>query len=440
MPSAFRIFEVVLYALVSFLPYVLIALYPFKTHLRFSRRNTAALLLLLTLVQIGFSVWASLFTPENSGLLSLLSTVCYAAFYFITVKAHPGKLLSMLLMVSNLTNLIVVSAKCLEGFCLPQLSLQHYRWSFSVATVLMQCLLLPPYFLFFNKFIRKNVVLRRADSLWRYLWMIPATFYLFWYYNSYFSGLSSLELALRPMTTVFNLLVNLGALLIYYIIAREMREFDENIRLREQNHQLSLQALQYESLKERMDETRRARHDMRHHMTVLQSFLENGEYARLNDYVNRFLKTSPSSQPICYCEHFALNAVISYYAQLAIERGIAFSSDIAVPQEIAMTDADLTVLFGNLLENACDACMGVPKERRLIRLHGGLPNKGALVFTLDNSFNGIVKQENGRFLSSKHDGFGIGMESAQNVAERYRGELRIEPADGMFQVSAVLHL
>ena len=52
MPPVYRIVEVCIYALLNFLPFMLLALYPFWENLRFSDVTTAILIVLLTIVQI----------------------------------------------------------------------------------------------------------------------------------------------------------------------------------------------------------------------------------------------------------------------------------------------------------------------------------------------------------------------------------------------------
>ena len=52
MPPVYRIIEVCIYALLNFLPFMLLALYPFRKNLRFSDVTTAILIVLLTIVQI----------------------------------------------------------------------------------------------------------------------------------------------------------------------------------------------------------------------------------------------------------------------------------------------------------------------------------------------------------------------------------------------------
>lgn len=290
--TPFRIFEIILYALVNFLPYFFLALYPFKEKFRFSRNVNIFLFILLTIWEIFICIWASLFSPDNS-ISSFLNTFIYALFFFVSIKTHPGKLLFILLMVSNMANQIVFSAKCLEGILFPALALQNQRWSFSITTIVSQIIFLPFFFLFLKKQFREAVAIHIQDIIWNYLWLIPGTFYLFWFYLAYFNSLSGVSLALQPICTIFAILINSGALLVYYVITKTIHEFAINFDLRSQNDLLSIQNLQYENLKGHMDETKRARHDLRHHMIVLQTLCEAGEYDHLASYLQNYLGTPP---------------------------------------------------------------------------------------------------------------------------------------------------
>ena len=52
MPSLFRIIEVIVYSLLNFLPFLVLALYPFRHSLRFSKGVTGLLIGLLTIIQV----------------------------------------------------------------------------------------------------------------------------------------------------------------------------------------------------------------------------------------------------------------------------------------------------------------------------------------------------------------------------------------------------
>lgn len=440
MPSSLRIFEIVLYSLVNFLPYFLLVLYLFKEDFRFSKSINLCLFVLLVGLEIFVCVWASLFSPGNASV-SFLNTTAYALLLLFTIKAHPGKLLFILLIISNMANQVVFTAKCLEGFLFPQLALQDNRWSFSVCSCLVQLFFLPPFFWFLKTQFKDLISVSLQKKIWNYLWLIPGTFYLFWFYIAYFNSISGITLAVNPVYLTFAVLINCGALLIYYLIAQTIREFQNNYELRLQNNQLAIQNLQYENLKYRMDETRHARHDLRQHMSVLYSLCKSGDYEQLSDYLQRYLKSTSPDLSISYCEHFSLNALLVYYAQTAKDNRIDFSIDLSLPKELKIRDTDLCVLLGNLIENACHGCMTLPDGKRRIHLMASMPTQNSLVFTLDNTFEGqLPRKIDHQYFSSKHEGAGIGLDSAQNIINRYNGVLKTEIKDDMFCVSAVLNL
>lgn len=95
--------------------------------------------------------------------------------------------------------------------------------------------------LFINRILRPVLLLRNQDYIWHYLWLVPSAFYLIWYYNIYFnSTLSSLQLALNPKNNIISFLINLGAFLIYYIIAHMLSENNKNMQLENANHRLKM--------------------------------------------------------------------------------------------------------------------------------------------------------------------------------------------------------
>ena len=61
---------------------------------------------------------------------------------------------------------------------------------------------------------------------------------------------------------------------------------------------------------------------------------------------------------------------------------------------------------------------------------------GRLLLTIDNTYSRPTRQDiSGVYLSSKHAGHGIGIESAKSIARRNGGDLRIQQQDGMFCIS-----
>ena len=237
MPPVYRFIEIIVYSLLNFLPFLALALYPFRHSLRFSRGVTGILIGLLSVIQVLLGAWVSFVPGNHAAIASALSTALYAAFYFLAVKKHFGKTLFTLLMISNLANFAVISAKCIEGLLFPALAMQSYRWSFSMMLFAVEILLSVPIFLYMKSVFTPAVEKEPSGFEWRYLWLIPATFYIVWYFAIYsVVSRSALEIALHPKNTLFLFIINVGAILIYYVVTRLILEQNQTLELEEKKY------------------------------------------------------------------------------------------------------------------------------------------------------------------------------------------------------------
>ena len=395
----------------------------------------------MTFVQIGLGLWAAFFSGGEAALASAVSTVLYTVFYFIAVKVYFGKAVFTLLMISNTANFVVAASKCVEGIFFPDLALQSYRWSFSLIMLIVLVVVWIPLFIYTKKVYTPAVEKEPTGIEWRYLWLIPATFYLIWYYVLYNNnGKSSLETALDVGNAIFLFFINIGACLVYYVIANLINEQEKNIRLSEKNHRLAMQNLQYENLQDKIADARRAKHDVRHHISLMQEYVRNREYDELEKYLNSYQQSLPDDTLINFCENKAVNAVMLYFAQMAKNKDIDYDVKAVIPEKIAVDETDLSVLFGNLIENAVDAVGKEKSDDRKIVIRA-VTDEYTLCLGIDNTFTGNVKKDvNGVLFSSKHIGFGIGVESVKSIAEKYGGAYRSEIKDGMFMSSVMLNL
>lgn len=428
--------EIALYSLLNFVPFLVIALYPFRRNLRFSEKTTALLILAVTVAQL-FLGWSAALFRNAAGLISVASTVLYAVFYFLAVKTHFGKTFFTLLMISNLANFAVTTAKCLEGQLFPDFALQTYRWTFSLMLAAVEAVIAVPIFLFIKKIYKPAMEIETSGFEWHYLWFIPATFYVTWYFALYGNiSLSSLEIALRPRNAFFSLAINVGAVLIYYVVTRLILERNKTVELQEKNHRLSMMAMQYENLTEKVNEARRAKHDVRHHISVMQEYLEKKEYSALSDYLKQYRKNLPDDS-MKFCGNSAVNALLIYFAQQAKESGISYNVRVEIPEQAGIDATDLSVIFGNLIENAVAACAAVKDGERSIIIRGKIDG-GALCVTVDNTFSGKLSfAKDGRLCSTKHGGTGLGTESVKSIAEKYGGLCRFETDGGKFCASVL---
>lgn len=436
----YRILEIIFYSILNLLPYLSLALYPFRDSFRHSRAAILLQIALITLLQIALGLLAASLPAAVKGIISAISTFVYFVFYFLAVRAHPGKILFTLLMLSNIANLLVVTSKCIEGLLFPALAVQSYRWSFSVILLAEQLLLLPPLFFYMQKIYTNTIKKDIASSVWHYLWLIPATFYLLWFYHLYSKEKTALEISLEPANALFLLCINLGAFLIYSLMARLINEYDKNIRLEQQNHILTLENLQYENLKDKITEARQARHDLRHHITVMTGYLNAKEFDKLESYLTEYRSSLPEDSSIVFCQNQTVNLLLLHFAQQARNNQIDFTIYADIPEELNIPSNDLAVILGNLLENAVDACCAQKNGRKRIVLRGRA-EQHSLLLTVDNTFEGQIRRDkNGTIQSSKHPGPGLGLTSVDYIARRHEGMLKVEEKEGIFYASVLLHI
>lgn len=436
----FRVFECVIYSLISFWPYMMIAMYPFWGAFRYSKKVTVSFVVILTILQIVSGVWHILGKGEVAAVLSLINTITYALFYFSAFRIHFGKLLFTLLIVSNLANLVVMCAKCLEGILFPSLAMQGYRWSFAVTTIVVQVIVLWPFVMYTKHFYRGAIQKNYKQINWNYLWLIPATFYLAWYYHIYFGGQNSLDAALQIDNSLYALAINFGAILVIHVVIKMIDQCGKNMELEANNHFLALKVAKYDNLQERMLETRRARHDMRHHMVALLGYLEQEDYGSVKSYLQEYLDRTLEGQLKFFCGQKTINTLLQCFEELAKDHEIDFRVKIALPDELPIKDQDITVLFGNLIENAIEACKSLPKEERKIQINCQYQQRRMFLIVDNTFYKPIKKDSNGEFVSTKHEGNGIGVESVKTIVKRYNGAVNFEQENNMFCVSVMLCL
>lgn len=213
--------------------------------------------------------------------------------------------------------------------------------------------------------------------------------------------------------------------------------FEQERRLMER--QLHMQKEQFSQLSGKIEETRRLFHDFRHHLRIIRSFAQNENLSGLVEYVDSISQQSASSDGLVLCAHPAADTLLQYYSAAAGRQQTDFQVQISLPPDLPFPDPDLCIILGNLLENALEACMRQENGPRFIRVRG-TGDQGEFILTIENSYNGQSHMSRRHFLSSKHDGIGIGTESVREVVKRHGGIVRFLPRERSFLCQILIPL
>lgn len=431
-----KIFEICIYELVDIIPNLILALVPFKDFLRFSKKKLFLWIMMLYILLTLSRILAQS-RPAAAATLTVLWVALYLGFYIISVKSQISKLLFVLLTILNYTSFIVVIFSHCAHYQFAQITSYPYSL-LSTAILALSYLVSYPVIYKMMKKMQTLISFPENNSYWKFLWMIPATFCLSYYYNLYASG-GIIKFSAYPGNVIFAVFFNFGALFATWLIMHLLQEINTNSELKSENYQLSMQSLQYENLKDRIEDARRAKHDLRQSLAVIQTFVLNNDQNGLLDYLKNYMDTVPAGSPLLYCKNSAVNALIVYYADLAQKHEIIFDANTDYPTASLLSDADAVVLLGNLLENAMDACTHQMLHDKFIHLRIKAFQE-MLIITLDNSYSGQIHKEGAEFISSKNGQKGIGTVSVKKIVSKYNGILKFNYDDNQFHASVMLRI
>lgn len=198
-------------------------------------------------------------------------------------------------------------------------------------------------------------------------------------------------------------------------------------RLELANRQIAIQNEYYNTLRGQIDEIREIKHDIHHFIGVMSSLANEGEFDKLEIFLNEYSEKVKKEQLPVFCENVVVNSIIGYYYIQAKKYGIDFKSRCKVDNQIAISDSDICIVLGNAFENAIDACRQMDtSEIRFVSVEVRTM-KGQLLLKVKNSYNGSLEIRDGKFISAKGGkSHGIGIINIKKVMESYGAFLKIK--------------
>ena len=176
------------------------------------------------------------------------------------------------------------------------------------------------------------------------------------------------------------------------------------------------------------------RHDYRHHIQTMKVHAANGEYEEIDRYLAMLDDDLTNVETVIKTGNRMADAILNSKLSLAAEKEIEVKAEAKIPVSLTVSELDLCIIIGNLLDNAIDACMELPVEERLIRIY--MEMKGNyLYFSLTNTAGGKKKKS---FQTTKGDGHGFGISRLDAVVKKYGGYVTRASEDNAFSTEILL--
>ncbi|MCM1541353.1 MAG: GHKL domain-containing protein [Blautia sp.] len=182
------------------------------------------------------------------------------------------------------------------------------------------------------------------------------------------------------------------------------------------------------------------RHDYHNHIQVLKAHMELEEYGQARKYLDMLAEDLTSVDTVIKTGNVMVDAILNSKLTLMRDHEIRVDVTAAVPQEVEILGVDLSVLIGNLLDNAMEACMRVEKaEDRFIRIYIDIIKK-QLYISVVNSMEGDVQRNGAQYLSSKQGLHGFGILRIDSIVSKYHGYINRQSEQGVFATEVTLPL
>jgi len=181
------------------------------------------------------------------------------------------------------------------------------------------------------------------------------------------------------------------------------------------------------------------RHDYHNHMQSLKAYLAMDNVVEAREYLDKLETDLEDINLLFDTGNIGVDAILNSKISLAIHNGIPVDYKATVPKETTVTDIDLCVILGNLIDNAVESCRKVEKEAQFIRLYIGT-FKQQLYISVSNATNETVRKLDEEYITNKRGNHGHGLKRINKIVEKYEGYINRKNEAGVFVTEIMLPL
>ena len=190
----------------------------------------------------------------------------------------------------------------------------------------------------------------------------------------------------------------------------------------QEKHALQTKVKILEERYQEMLKSRKVVHDMKNHILALKNYDQEQNWPGLHEYLNELSDDMMEYNFHVWTGNHMLDMILNQKEKDAQNQNTVMQIDTEVFSTLPFTDREIISLFGNLLDNALEACEKINDKERWIKIK--IKKKNLLLYIeIANALEEMPKQIQKEFVSNKKDnGFhGYGMKNIQDIVKKYDG-------------------
>jgi len=263
---------------------------------------------------------------------------------------------------------------------------------------------------------------------------VPIVFYVFDYIVMVFPNIWKNHLIVATEFLPFFICIVFLIFCLVYQGENEKRNLAEK---REQIIRISAeqQAKEFETIKEKENEIKILRHDLRLFLGSLSMCINEGDYKKAQDMIASYTSLTKANTTKRFCPFTTINYVLSNFDSKFRAQDITFIHRIEI-EELRVDEILLSSIISNALDNALNAQKELAKEKRLVQIVMK-DSDGKLLISVKNPYDKEPVFKNGIPITT-NEGHGIGVQSIRYITERLNGNYQFSSHNGMFTVRIII--
>lgn len=214
--------------------------------------------------------------------------------------------------------------------------------------------------------------------------------------------------------------------------------FNKRIQRQIAAYQQELIETHYREVDNMYRQIRGWRHDYRNHIQTMKAYAAQEDWQAICHYLDLLDQDLTTVDTVIKTGNPMTDAILNSKISLAKSKGIEVVADAHIPVKLKSSEIDLCCIIGNLFDNAIEASMKLPEEKRRIRVYMDMKNTQLYISFTNFTAGKKLHKEGTLFRSTKGAGHGFGLVRIDAIVERLEGYISRGSEDGAFTTEILL--